>query len=391
MIQAPTTIPYNLPLIGDEEIAAVAAVMRTGWLTTGPKVKEFEAAIARYVGAPHAIALNSCTAALHLAHLAAGVGPGDEVITTPLTFCATLNTILHVGAKPVLADVDPDSLNLEAEGVERALTSRTKAAVPVHYAGNPVDLDPLMELARAKGLVITDDAAHAIGTCYKGKPIGNLTDYTAFSFYATKNLATGEGGMLTTHHDEAADRIRVLGLHGMSRDAWKRYSGAGNWYYEVEEAGYKYNLTDMAAVIGLAQLERFEAMQAVRRQYAERYHAAFRDHPALQLPPLAHAARGDVHAWHLYVLRIRPEALTIDRDAFIEALKERGVGTSVHFIPASYHPVYQRTLGVKPGDFPVAEDSYRRMVSLPLYPKMTLAEVDAVIERVLDAVNAHQR
>lgn len=388
---AVSQIPFSPALIGEEEIAAVTEVLRSGWIALGPKTKELEAAIAGYVGARHGIALNSCTAALHLAHLASDIGPGDEVVTTPLTFCATLNTILHVGAKPVLADVDPLSLNLSAEGVEKVLTRKTKGVVPVHYAGNPVDMDPLMALARDKGLTVTDDAAHALGTFYKGRAVGSLADYTAFSFYATKNLATGEGGMLTTNHDEAADRLRVLSLHGMSRNAWKRYSGAGSWFYEVEEAGYKYNMADLAAALGLAQFARFEAMQETRRRYVSRYFEAFKDHPALELPPVADEARGDVHAWHLFMVRVRPEALTIDRDTFIEKLKELGVQTSVHFIPASYHPIYQRELGLKVGDFPVAEDSYRRMISLPLSPKLTMAQIEAVCERVLSICDQHRR
>ncbi|MNX65911.1 UDP-4-amino-4-deoxy-L-arabinose--oxoglutarate aminotransferase [compost metagenome] len=238
---------------------------------------------------------------------------------------------------------------------------------------------------------MTDDAAHALGTLYKGRPVGSLADYTAFSFYATKNLATGEGGMLTTNHDEAADRIRVLGLHGMSRNAWKRYTGAGSWFYEVEEAGFKYNMADLAAALGLAQFARFEAMQATRKAYVARYFEAFKDHPALELPPVADEARGDVHAWHLFVLRLRPEALTIDRDAFIEELKALGVQTSVHFIPASYHPIYQRELGLKVGDFPVAEDSYRRLVSLPLSPALKPEQIEAVCERVLAIADKHRR
>ncbi len=376
-------IPFALPVVEDAEIQAVVEVLRSGWITTGPRVKAFEAAFARHVAAEHAIALNSCTAALHLAHLAAGVGPGDEVVTTPLTFCASINTILHAGARPVLVDVDPLTLNLEARGIERALTPRSRAIVPVHYAGYPVDLDPIVALARDRGLTVTDDAAHAIGTWYRGRPVGTHTDFTAFSFYATKNLATGEGGMLTTAHAEAADRIRKLGLHGLSRDAWKRYSGSGSWYYEVEEAGFKYNLTDLAAALGLAQLGRFAEMQCIRESIVRRYQEAFRDHPALEIPPEPDARMGDRHAWHLYILRIRPEALTIDRDAFIEELRALGVGTSVHFIPASYHPVYQRELGVKVGDFPVAEAHYRRSITLPLYPRMTPAQVEAVIERVV--------
>lgn len=391
MIETDRYIPYALPLIGDEEIQAVTEVLRSDWITTGAKTKQFEAAFARAVDAPHAVALNSCTAALHLALKAAGIGPGDEVITTPLTFCATVNTILHVGATPVLADIDPVTLCLSPEAVEAKLTPRTKAIVPVHYAGHPAEMDAFLALARDHGLVIIEDAAHAVGTRYRGRPIGAIGDYTAFSFYATKNLTTAEGGMLTTPHAEAADRIRVLGLHGISRDAWKRYTAAGSWYYEVEEAGYKYNMTDLAAALGLAQLSRFDAMQAVRKTYAERYHEAFASEPALQLPPTADASRGDVHAWHLYVIRLNAEALTIDRDGLIDALKDAGVGTSVHFIPITHHPFYQRTLGVTPEDTPEASGAYARMLSLPLYPKMTPEDVEQVISRTLAILERHRR
>ncbi len=391
MTETDRYIPYALPLIGEEEIQAVTEVLRSDWITTGPKTKLFEADFARFVGAPHAVALNSCTAALHLALLAAGVGPGDEVITTPLTFCATVNTILHVGATPVLADIDPISLCLSPEAVEAQITPRTKAIVPVHYAGHPAEMDAFLELARRHGLAIIEDAAHAVGTSYRGRKVGSIGDYTAFSFYATKNLTTAEGGMLTTAHEEAADRIRVLGLHGISRDAWKRYTAAGSWYYEVQEAGFKYNMTDMAAALGLAQLARFEAMQAVRRDYAERYNRAFASHPAIQLPPAADEARGDVHAWHLYVIRLNPEALTIDRDGLIDELKRAGVGTSVHFIPITHHPFYQRTLGVSPDDTPVASAAYARMLSLPLYPKMTEADVSEVIARMTAILDRHRR
>lgn len=384
-------IPYALPLIGDSEVQAVTEVLRSDWLTTGARTKQFEADFARYVDAPHAVALNSCTAALHLALLAAGVGPGDEVLTTPLTFCATVNTILHVGATPVLADVDPHSLCLSPAAVEAKITPRTKAIVPVHYAGHPADMDAFMELAQRHGLTVIEDAAHAVGTSYRGRRVGNIGHYTAFSFYATKNLTTAEGGMLTTADAEAADRVRVLGLHGISRDAWKRYTAAGSWYYEVQEAGFKYNMTDLAAALGLAQLARFEAMQAVRRDYAARYHAAFGSDAAIVLPPSADEARGDVHAWHLYVIRVNPEAMTIDRDGLIDALKEAGVGTSVHFIPITHHPFYQRTLGITPADTPVSSEAYARMLSLPLYPKMTPEDVDEVIGRVQGVLGTHRR
>ncbi len=384
-------IPYALPLIGDEEVQAVTEVLRSDWITTGPKTKQFEADFAAFVDAPHAVALNSCTAALHLALLAAGVGPGDEVITTPMTFCATVNTILHVGATPVLADIDPVTLCLSPEAAAAKITPRTKAIVPVHYAGHPADMDPFLALARENGLTIIEDAAHAVGTRYRGRKVGAIGDYTAFSFYATKNLTTAEGGMLTTPHAEAADRIRILGLHGISRDAWKRYTAAGSWYYEVQEAGYKYNMTDISAALGLAQLSRFEAMQAVRRQYADRYNQAFADDPAIQLPPMADEAQGDVHAWHLYVIRLNLETLTITRDGLIDALKEVGVGTSVHFIPITHHPFYQKTLGISPADTPVASATYERILSLPLYPKMTPQDVDAVIARTRAILDQHRR
>jgi len=384
-------IPYALPLIGDEEIQAVTEVLRSDWITTGPKTKLFEAVFSRFVDAPHGVALNSCTAALHLALLAAGVGPGDEVITTPLTFCATVNTILHVGATPVLADVDPVTLCLSPEAAEAKITPRTKAIIPVHYAGHPAEMDAFLALAETHGLALIEDAAHAVGTSYRGRKVGSIGDYTAFSFYATKNLTTAEGGMLTTPHEEAADRIRVLGLHGISRDAWKRYTAAGSWYYEVQEAGFKYNMTDMAAALGLAQLARFEAMQEVRKDYAARYNEAFGTLDALDLPPKADEANGDVHAWHLYVIRLNAEALTIDRDAFLDALKEEGIGTSVHFIPITHHPFYQRTLGVTPADTPVASAAYSRMLSLPLYPKMTPEDVSEVIRRTTGILERHRR
>ncbi|MNR80313.1 UDP-4-amino-4-deoxy-L-arabinose--oxoglutarate aminotransferase [compost metagenome] len=391
MTESNRYIPYALPLIGEEEIQAVTEVLRSDWITTGPKTKQFEADFAHFVDAPHAVALNSCTAALHLALLAAGVGPGDEVITTPLTFCATVNTILHVGATPVLADVDPVTLCLSPEAAAAKITPRTKAIIPVHYAGHPAEMDAFLALAQEHGLAIIEDAAHAVGTSYRGRKVGSIGDYTAFSFYATKNLTTAEGGMLTTPHAEAADRIRVMGLHGISRDAWKRYTAAGSWYYEVQEAGFKYNMTDMAAALGLAQMARFDAMQQVRRCYADRYNQAFAGLSALELPPGADEAKGDVHAWHLYVIRLNPEALTIDRDAFLDALKEEGVGTSVHFIPITHHPFYQRTLGVSPTDTPVATAAYSRMLSLPLYPKMTPDDVSEVIRRTTSLLERHRR
>ncbi len=388
-VQAVRQIPYALPYIGDEEIAQVVESLKSGWVTTGPKVAEFEQRFAQYVGATHAMALNSCTAALHLALVGAGIGKGDEVITTPLTFCATVNTILHVGAKPVLADVDPETLCLSPAAVEARITPRTKAILPVHYAGCPADMAAFKDLARQHKLALIEDAAHAIGTECGGRPIGAIGDYTCFSFYATKNLTTGEGGMLTTEDGEAADRLRKLALHGMSRDAWKRYTAAGSWWYQVEAAGFKYNLTDLAAGLGLAQLARFEEMQRVRESYVRRYHEAF-GAAGFELPPDS-SRPGDKHSWHLYVLRLDPRAIAIDRGQFIDLLRDAGIGTSVHFIPIHMHPFYQQELGVKPGDFPVTDRAFSRMVSMPLYPRMTTQDVDYVIERTVDLARQHKR
>ncbi|MBM3267045.1 MAG: DegT/DnrJ/EryC1/StrS aminotransferase family protein [Candidatus Sericytochromatia bacterium] len=387
--QATRQIPYALPLIGPEEIALVVAALESGWITTGPKVGEFEQQFARYVGATHALGLNSCTAALHLALLGAGVGPGDEVITTPLTFCATINTILHVGARPVLADVDPATLCLSPRAVEAKITPRTKAILPVHYAGCPADLAAFRDLARAHHLEIIEDAAHAIGTWSGGKPVGALSDFTCFSFYATKNLTTGEGGMLTTEDGEAIDRLRRLSLHGMSRDAWKRYTAAGSWWYQVEAAGFKYNLTDLAAGIGLAQLARFADMQRTRERYVARYHEAFAE-AGFELPPDSDRP-GDRHSWHLYILRLDPLRISIDRATFIDLLKEAGIGTSVHFIPIHMHPYYQQELGVKPGDFPVTDKAFSRMVSMPLYPRMTDEDVAYVCDRAAALARQYRR
>ena len=388
-VQAARQIPYALPLIGEAEIAQVTEALRSGWITTGPKTTEFERRFAGYVGASHGLGVNSCTAALHLALLGAGVGPGDEVVTTPLTFCATVNTILHVGARPVLADVDPQTLCLSPERVIERLTSRTKAILPVHYAGCPADMDAFTRIAADRGLEVIEDAAHAIGTQSRGRPVGSIGDFTCFSFYATKNLTTGEGGMLTTENTEASDRLRKMALHGMSRDAWKRYTNAGSWQYEVEAAGFKYNMTDIAAGMGLAQLDRFDAMQEVRARYVERYNQAFAE-AGFELPADSELP-GDRHSWHLYVLRLDPLQLTIERGQFIDELKAAGIGTSVHFIPIHLHSFYQRELEVRPGDFPVTERAYSRMVSLPLYPRMSEDDVDYVIERVLDIARKHRR
>ncbi|MGQ9851674.1 MAG: DegT/DnrJ/EryC1/StrS family aminotransferase [Aggregatilineaceae bacterium] len=381
-VRRSTFLPFSPPAISEEEIAAVADTLRSDWITTGPKTRRFESEFAQYLDAPAALALNSCTAALHLALLALDIGPGDEVITTPMTFCSSVHVIEHVGARPVLADVEPDTLAIDPARVADAITSRTRAIMPVHYAGHPVDLAPLLDLAQAHNLYLVEDAAHALPATYRGQRIGTIGDLTAFSFYATKNLTTAEGGMLTGAPD-LIERARLLSLHGMSRDAWKRYDANGSWYYEVVEAGWKYNMTDIQAAIGLVQLQRLQAMQQRRREIVAQYNAAFEPIDALQTP----TERPDVEsAWHLYVLRLHLDRLTIDRARFIEELRARNIGTSVHFIPIHLHPYYRDKYGFAPDDFPVAYREYQRLISLPLHPGLTDEDVQDVIAAVRDIV-----
>lgn len=380
-------LPFSPPSVGEEEICEVIDTLRTDWLSTGPKTRRFASEFASYLGAPAALALNSCTAGLHTALVTLGVGPGDEVITTPMTFAASVNVIEHVGARPVLADVEPDTLNIDPAAVARAITPRTRAVIPVHYAGHPAELDPLRVLAESHALTLVEDAAHALPACYRGVPIGAGDNPVSFSFYATKNLTTGEGGMLTG--DEAfLDRARVVSLHGMSRDAWRRYDKGGSWRYEVLLPGFKYNMSDIQASLGLCQLRKLDAFQARRRAVVAAYHDAFADHPALELPvERAHVS----HAWHLYVLRLRPEALTIGRDQFVDELTARNIGTSVHFIPVHLHPYYHDRYGFAPRDFPVAYDAFERMLSIPLNPRMSDDDVGDVIAAVLDVARAFRR
>ncbi len=382
-----TFLPFSPPDITEAEIEAVVDTLRSGWLTTGPKVRQFEQAFASYLGAESALALNSCTAGLHLALAALGVGPGDEVITTPLTFCSSVHVIEHVGAKPVLADIDPETLTIDPARVAEAVTQHTKAILPVHFAGHPADMAPLVDLARRHGLYLVEDAAHAFPAAYRGQPVGTIGDFTAFSFYATKNLTTGEGGMLTGWPLNV-ERARLLSLHGMSRDAWKRYSAEGSWYYEVVAAGFKYNMMDIQAAIGLVQLERTGAMQQRRREIVTRYNKAFSDRKELQVP----VERPDVqHAWHLYVLRLNLDRLRIDRAGFINELHARNIGASVHFIPIHLHPYYRDKYGWLPEDFPAAYAEYQRMLSLPLHSSLSDEDVADVIDAVLDVVACFRR
>ena len=382
-------LPFSPPSIGEEEIAEVVDTLRSQWITTGPKTKRFESEFAAAVGAPAALALNSCTAGLHTALATLGLGPGDEVITTPLTFAASVNVIEHVRARPVLVDVEPDTLNIDPLAVARAITPRTKAILPVHFAGHPADLDSLMALAEPHRLAVVEDAAHALPAAFRGRRIGSGKNPVAFSFYATKNLTTAEGGMLTAD-PEFLDRARVLSLHGMSRDAWKRYDRHGSWRYDILAPGFKYNMTDIQASLGLVQLKKLAAFDERRRQIVATYTAAFEANGggAFECP----VERPDVtHAWHLYVLRLRPEVLTIGRDRFVEEVTRRNIGTSVHFIPIHTHPYYRDTYGYEPEDLPVAYHAFQRLFSLPLHPRLTDGDVGDVIDAVLDVATTFRR
>jgi dTDP-4-amino-4,6-dideoxygalactose transaminase len=373
-------IPFHIPWTDAREAAEVARSIRSGWLTTGPRVRRFEARLAARVGARHAVAVNSCTAALHLALAAAGVGPGDEVLTSPYTFAATGEAILYLGARPRFADIDPQTLNLDPGEAERRMTRRTAAVVPVHIAGLPCDLAGIAAVARRRRIPVVEDAAHALGAAVNGRPIGALSEMTCFSFYATKNLATGEGGMVTLDDTRTADRLRRLSLHGLSRDAWKRYAKGGSWRYDVVELGFKYNLTDVAAAIGLVQLAKFPRMQSLRRALARRYNRLLAREEAFETPP---ETADTTHAWHLYVLRLRPGVLRVGRDRFCELLAEAGIGHSVHFQPLHLFSYYRDTFGYRRGDFPHTERESGRALSLPLHPGLSRTDQDRIVGTLL--------
>jgi dTDP-4-amino-4,6-dideoxygalactose transaminase len=380
-------LPFNPPLVGEEEIREVVDTLRSPWITTGPKTRRFEEEFSAFVHAPGSLAVNSCTAAMHVALACLDLERGDEVITTPMTFTATANVIEHVGARPVLVDIEPDTLNIDPRKVAAAITPRTRALLPVHYAGHPAERDVLEAIARTHNLALIEDAAHALPASFRGRPIGSGPNPVAFSFYATKNLTTAEGGMLTAD-PEFLERARILALHGMSRDAWKRYDQGGSWRYEVVAPGFKYNLTDVASAIGLWQLRKQERFHRRRVEIVEAYTLAFGAEEALE-PPVRRAHVD--HAWHLYVLRLRPELLRIGRDQFIDELTKRNIGTSVHFIPIHLHPYYRDKYGYLASDYPVAFSNFERMLSLPLHPGLTDQDVADVIEAVLDIVQTNRR
>ncbi|MEE9437250.1 MAG: DegT/DnrJ/EryC1/StrS family aminotransferase [Candidatus Adiutricales bacterium] len=370
---------FGSPAIGEEEIEEVIASMKSGWLGTGPKVRRFESDFKSYKGVSHAVAVNSCTAALHLSILAANLKPGDEVITTPLTFCATVNSIIHAGATPVLADVDPLTLNIDPEQVRAKISPNTKALLPVHFAGRACDMDALSEIAQDNGLKIIEDCAHAIETEYRGRKTGTFGDFGCFSFYVTKNVVTGEGGMVLTRGEAEAARIKILALHGMSKDAWKRFDDEGYKHYYVMEAGFKYNMMDLQAAIGIHQLERVETNWIRRQEVWREYNSALAQLP-IGLP--TDPETDTRHAYHLYTIMINDKVTGINRDEFLEGMTRQNIGVGVHYMSVPEHPFYQNQYGWKPEDYPSAMTIGRQTVSLPLSAKLTGNDVSDVIEAV---------
>lgn len=378
-------LPFALPEIGEEEISEVVSSLRSGWVTTGPKAKQFEADFVDYLGGGvEAIAVNSATAGLHLGLEAMGIGPGDEVITTTHTFTATAEVIRYLGADPVFVDVDLETLCIDVAEVERAITSRTKAIIPVHFAGRAANMPSLLAIARKHGLRVMEDAAHALPTTCDGKLIGTLdSDVTVFSFYANKTITTGEGGMLVTKNPEIAERARVMRLHGINRDAFDRFTAkAPSWYYEIVAPGFKYNMTDIAASIGVHQLKKANLFQEKRAHIASLYDKELADFPVI-LPP--HAAGNDVHSWHLYVIQL-DSSVKVSRDDFIERMFSQGIGCSVHYIPLHLHPYWRDRYGLAPEMFPASQRIYERTLSLPLYTRMTEADVKRVVSAVKEAL-----
>jgi len=382
-----TFLPFALPLLSENEEKEVIDTLRSGWLTTGPKTKLFEEKLKNYTGAKYAVALNSCTGALHLSLLTLGIKSGDEVITTPLTFAATVNVIVHVGAKPVFVDIDKDTLNINPNKIEEKITDKTKAIIPVHLAGQPCDMDKIHEIAKKYDLKVIEDAAHAIGAEYKGKKIGTMSDTTCFSFYPIKNITTGEGGAMLTDNEEVAERVNILSLHGISSDAWKRYSKEGPKTWQLVEPGFKYNMIDLQASLGLHQIDRLDSFTDIRRSYANIYEKEFSNFEGIILPKRIENIK---HAWHLFIIILDIDKLNINRDQFMEAMKKENIATSVHF-PSLIPGYYNRVYGYKREDFPNANFVWDRIVSLPLYPKMSFEDLKNVIDAVKKIINYYRK
>jgi perosamine synthetase len=373
-----TLLPYGRQSVDEADIQAVVEVLRSDWLTTGPKVAEFEEAFATRVGAAHAVSFNSGTAALHAAAFAAGLKSGDEAITTPLTFAATANCVLYQGATPVFADVSGDTLNLDPESIEAKISAKTRAILPVDYAGHPADLTPILEIARRRGLIVIEDACHALGAEYGGRPVGSIADMTVFSFHPVKHITTGEGGLVATNDPQFAETLRRFRNHGISSDARQRQS-AGQWHYEMVLLGFNYRLPDIACALGIQQLKKLDANLARRREIAARYTAAFREIPAV----IPTAVRPEANpAWHLYPIRLDLSKLTVGRAEVFRALRAENIGVNVHYIPVHLHPYYRERFGYKGGEFPVAEDAYGRLVSLPMFHGMSDQDAEDVVQAV---------
>ncbi len=375
-------LPFSRPSISQAAIDEVVTCLKSGWITTGPRVKQFEEDLKSYLGAPHVLALTSATAGLHLVLVALDLKPGDEVITTPMTFAATLNTIVLAGGKPVLVDVEPGTYNMDVTKIEQAITKRTRAIMPVHFAGLPVDLDPLYAIAKKHNLRVIEDAAHAIGTEYKGRRIGSFGDVQVFSFHPNKNMTTGEGGCVATRDEKLASDVALLRFHGMDREAWNRFGKKGTQHYEIITPGYKYNMMDIQAALGLHQLKQLDGFIKRRTAIALRYQKTLADWPQWTLTSAP--AYPHLHAWHLYAPLINPDVAKMDRDAFMQGMKERNIGTGLHYRAVHLYPYYREHFGFKRGDFPNAETISDRIVSLPLFPAMTDADQDRVIEAMAD-------
>lgn len=372
-------IPLSIPDITTKELHNAVACLKSGWLSTGKFNFELEERIRKYTGSKEAICVDSCTAGLYLSLLVSGITAGDEVITTPFTFAATANVIVHCGAKPVFCDIDPDTYNIDSRKIVKKLTKRTKAIIPVHFAGHPCDLERIYDIAERHGLTVIEDAAHALGSAIKGRRIGSYNGITCFSFYATKNITTGEGGCITLNDSDIARRIRVLRYHGIDRDAWKRYGKGGNWRYEIIEAGYKNNLSDLQASIGVAQIKRITQLQARREEIARIYNMGLCGYPGIVLPK---AGSGITHSWHLYAVRIKNKEFGMGRDEFIAAMDKEDIGTSVHYIPLHLHAFYRKKYGYKKDDFPIAEAISAEIVSLPMFTRISNANLKRVIKTI---------
>ena len=381
-------LPFHKSWLEEEEHREVEDTLNSGWLTTGPKAQKFEEAFKDYIGCKHAVALNSCTAGLNLALTVQNFTEGDEVITTPMTFPATTNVILLQRLKPVFADIEPGTLTIDPRKIEAKITPRTRAIIPVHFAGHPCDMTPIQELADRHKLVIIEDAAHALESGYKGKKIGNLGNATAFSFYANKNITTGEGGMLATNDDALAETIRIMRLQGISRDAWKRYGKSGFSHWEHTLAGHKCNMSDLNASIGIHQIKKVERFMTLRKKYVSMYDRAFADVAELETLAVRDYA---THAHHLYVISLHLERLTIDRDGFLDAIQSTGIGVALHYVALHLQPYYVKNFNTKPQDFPIASNYSERVITLPLYPKMSSADVERVIETVKDLIKKFRR